>query len=111
MKVMWDGRMDYSALHHEHHVDLNGVLDLQLVDLRSRAMRNEGKEGRLKRLRGCVASRFLEDEKTKKKYAMLTKLSGLVPAIKEHKPAEYERYQKIKGVQKALSFLPHELQV
>lgn len=34
-KIVFDGRMDYAALYHEHGVELVGVLDLQLAAIQS----------------------------------------------------------------------------
>uniref|UniRef100_A0A0W0GAY2 3'-5' exonuclease domain-containing protein n=1 Tax=Moniliophthora roreri TaxID=221103 RepID=A0A0W0GAY2_MONRR len=53
-KVVFDGRMDYSALFHEKSVDTKKVLDMQLADVRSRIVRGEDQEGRLERLRGFI---------------------------------------------------------
>ncbi|KAJ3991437.1 ribonuclease H-like domain-containing protein, partial [Lentinula boryana] len=36
IKILYDGRMDFCALYHTYHIDLDPVLDLQLVDIRSR---------------------------------------------------------------------------
>ena len=40
-KVVFDGRMDFSALYHEQNVEVQNVLDLQLVDIDSRVIRGE----------------------------------------------------------------------
>ncbi|KAJ3737447.1 ribonuclease H-like domain-containing protein, partial [Lentinula guzmanii] len=39
LKILYDGRMDFSALYHSYHIDLDPVLDLQLVDICSRFAR------------------------------------------------------------------------
>ncbi|KAJ3742011.1 ribonuclease H-like domain-containing protein [Lentinula detonsa] len=39
LKIFYDGRMDFSALYHTYHIDLDPVLDLQLVDICSRFAR------------------------------------------------------------------------
>lgn len=44
-KIVFDGRMDYSALYHEFGASLQGVLDLQLADIHSRSVRGEGESG------------------------------------------------------------------
>src|SRR5258706_8920154 len=41
-KIVFDGRMDFSALYHELGVELQNVVDLQLVDIMSRFARGEG---------------------------------------------------------------------
>ncbi|KAG6915174.1 hypothetical protein DXG01_012857 [Tephrocybe rancida] len=41
-KVVFDGRMDSSCLYHDHGVHLQNIVDLQLADIKSRAMRGEG---------------------------------------------------------------------
>lgn len=98
LKIVWDGRMDYSALHHELHVDLNNVLDLQLVDLRSRVIRGEGKEEHLNRLRdGCIMPSLLQREDTWHRYRNVQRVSSLLHSIKEHRPEGYQQFKKDRG--------------
>lgn len=90
--------MDYSALHHELHVDLNNVLDLQLVDLRSRVMRGEGKEQHLNRLRdGCVMPSLLQRDDVWYRYRNVQRVSSLLQSVKEHRPDGYEQFKKDRG--------------
>lgn len=101
LKIVWDGRMDYSALHHssELHVDLNHVLDLQLVDLHSRTVRGEGKDDHLKRLRdGCVLARLLDRNDAWWRYRNVRRVSSLLQAVKEHRPEGFERFKKDRGI-------------
>ncbi|KDQ61589.1 hypothetical protein JAAARDRAFT_704997 [Jaapia argillacea MUCL 33604] len=44
IKIVFDGRMDFSELFHRYNVELATVLDLQLVDVQSRVVRGEGME-------------------------------------------------------------------
>ncbi|KIY69413.1 hypothetical protein CYLTODRAFT_442664 [Cylindrobasidium torrendii FP15055 ss-10] len=53
LKLVWDGRQDFSELIHGHNVELRNVLDLQLADIISRIMRGLGHVDRMKRLKGC----------------------------------------------------------
>ncbi|KAL4247458.1 Ribonuclease H superfamily protein [Abortiporus biennis] len=39
LKIMFDGRKDFSEFYHGHGVHLRGVLDLQVADLSSRSLR------------------------------------------------------------------------
>ncbi|EIM90484.1 uncharacterized protein STEHIDRAFT_154302 [Stereum hirsutum FP-91666 SS1] len=97
LKIVWDGRMDYSALHHSSdlHVDLNHVLDLQVVDLHSRTVRGEGKADHLKRLRdGCVLARLLQRDDAWWRYRNVRRVSSLLQAVKEHRPEGFERFKK-----------------
>ncbi len=50
VKIVFDGRMDYSALWHEYNVPIVGVIDMQLADLHSRQARGERESKRLGRL-------------------------------------------------------------
>ena len=43
-KVVWDGRMDYSALYHDYGVRMRNVIDLQIVDILSRDSRDTPKQ-------------------------------------------------------------------
>lgn len=52
LKVVWDGRMDYLEILSTYGVALDGVLDLQVVEVASRmTVRGEGERDRLDRLR------------------------------------------------------------
>lgn len=101
LKIVWDGRMDYSALHHDPslRVDLKNVLDLQVVDLHSRTVRGEGKADHLKRLRdGCVLARLLQRDDAWWRYRNVRRVSSLLQAVKEHRPEGFERFKKDRGI-------------
>lgn len=52
LKIVWDGRMDYLEILTSFGVALDGVLDLQVVEVASRtSVRGEGDKDRLDRLR------------------------------------------------------------
>ena len=50
IKVVWDGRMDYSELFFGHNYSLDHTLDLQLIDVSTRALRGESDNSRLRRI-------------------------------------------------------------
>ncbi|KAG5652707.1 hypothetical protein H0H81_004020 [Sphagnurus paluster] len=52
VKFMFDGRMDYSALFHQHNVRLRRVIDLQLAHVHKRALRTQVQ--RLVGMRACA---------------------------------------------------------
>ena len=81
-KVVFDGRMDFSALYHELGVKLQNVLDLQLVDIMSRFARGEGWETQRKRLRSYLKT---DELKTRPQlYAQVHRLNSLDGCIAEH---------------------------
>lgn len=80
-KVVWDGRMDYVELLHGTDTRLAGVLDLQLVDVASRALRGETDYRRLGRL-GRLD--FPVSEVQKLQHEGLNGLSSLDSALRDH---------------------------
>ncbi|KAJ7258418.1 ribonuclease H-like domain-containing protein [Mycena haematopus] len=84
-KVVFDGRMDQSALYHEYGVTMQNVLDLQLADIKSRPRRGEkrGSKGQLDRLLRYVPR--AEIDAHMKLYGKVQRLVGLGEAIREHK--------------------------
>lgn len=57
LKVVWDGRMDYLEILSSYGIMLEGVLDLQVVEVASRtSVRGEGELDRLERLRRSYLS-------------------------------------------------------
>ncbi|KAI0092671.1 ribonuclease H-like domain-containing protein [Irpex rosettiformis] len=93
-KVVWDGRMDYSALCHNFGVRMQNVIDLQIVDILSRAERDTP-EQHLERFKGYIQKSILEKAEAKSRYAKLHRLSGLFQSVKEHKPSGYEQFDKV----------------
>jgi len=82
VKIMFDGRMDYSALYHGYGIALQNVLDLQLADLVYRMIWRESDEERLQRL-----SPFIPDfawRTDKQMYQNIFKLSGLKECVRLH---------------------------
>lgn len=53
-KVLWDGRMDDAELYFGYSCALEGVLDLQLVDILSRSLRGENNDRRISRMARSV---------------------------------------------------------
>lgn len=82
VKIMFDGRMDFSALYHEFGVHLRNVIDLQLVDIRSRQSRGETNVGRVRRLSSYLNARYIA--LSPGVYAPAVKLSGLSLCVEEH---------------------------
>ena len=92
LKIVFDGRMDFSALYHGHGVEIQGVLDLQLVDVASRC---ESPEAHLKRL-GNYLKRG-EINANKQMYVDVHKLSGLAECVREHTAADSSCVSKGQG--------------
>ncbi|KAJ3758067.1 ribonuclease H-like domain-containing protein [Lentinula raphanica] len=85
LKIVFDGRMDFSALYHGYSVELVNVLDLQLVDVASRFMRGEradctGKHR--KRLGGCFGYGVVGRERAV--FEKVHVLNGLGQCLVEH---------------------------
>lgn len=98
LKVVWDGRMDSSALHHYFRVNIRNVLDLQLVDIHSRELRGETIQQHVKRFIGGVDPRTLSNEnRAIQTYALVHRLSGLAQAVTEHQPSVGKQFKKIPG--------------
>ncbi|KAF8586115.1 hypothetical protein K439DRAFT_1288907, partial [Ramaria rubella] len=62
MKVVWDGRMDYSEIYHTYGTKFENTLDLQIVELTSRVTRGEGEAIRLRRLNSYFFSGYQSTE-------------------------------------------------
>lgn len=103
-KVLWDGRMDYSALYHGFGVRMRNVIDLQVVDILSRESRDTP-EQHLQRFSGYIRASLLRGSKSRQRYAGLHRLNSLLCAVKEHRPARYKQFKKDKG---KLEFLENE---
>ncbi|KAJ7916506.1 ribonuclease H-like domain-containing protein [Mycena leptocephala] len=83
-KVVFDGRMDQSALFHEYGVTMQNVVDLQLADIKSRHLRGEeeGSAEQMDRL-----SPYLQRSEVRANMQLYTKvqrLAGLRKALEEH---------------------------
>lgn len=95
LKVVWDGRMDSSALHHYFKVDLRNVLDLQLADVRSRALQEPTIQEHVKRFGGGVDPRTLSDENSAiYTYLHVDRLSSLFRAVEEHQPSVRDQHKR-----------------
>lgn len=81
-KIVFDGRMDFSALYHESDIELHNVVDMQLVDIKSRKPRGEKLDEQLKRLCGTFAPRELW--RNRGLYEQVHKLSSLERCLREH---------------------------
>jgi exonuclease 3'-5' domain-containing protein 1 len=94
-KVVFDGRMDQSALFHEYSVTMQNVVDLQLADVKSRRLRGEDEEEQIGRLSPYL--RRGEVRANVQLYAEVHKLAGLGQVLREHDLEVDEEEQKIKG--------------
>jgi hypothetical protein len=81
-KIVFDGRADFSAFYHEYGIELYNVIDVQLVDIKSRRARGEKSNEHLKRLCGAFAPR--EVWKNRDLYEQVHKLSSLGQCLREH---------------------------
>ncbi|KAJ6561971.1 ribonuclease H-like domain-containing protein [Mycena capillaripes] len=84
-KVLFDGRMDQSALYHECGVTMQNVLDLQLADIKSRPRRGEkrGSKEQLDRLLRYIPRSEIDAHR--ELYQKVQRLAGLGEAVREHK--------------------------
>jgi exonuclease 3'-5' domain-containing protein 1 len=82
-KIVFDGRMDFSALYHGRGITLHGVLDLQLVDVDSRRQRGEDEDEQLRRLSPYLHRREIFGQRNS--YTKVHKLCGLEQCLREHK--------------------------
>lgn len=74
--------MDYSALYHDHGVELHNVLDMQLADIVSRGLRGEQEAKRLERLWKYLGR--WEVEGKKERYRAVVKVNSMKDCLKEH---------------------------
>jgi len=81
-KIVFDGRGDFSACYHEYGIELYNVIDMQLVDIKSRKACGEKTDEQLKRLCGAFAPR--EVWKNRDLYEQVHKLSSLEKCLREH---------------------------
>ena len=82
VKVMFDGRMDWSELYHRHNIQVSHVLDLQLADVESRKKRGENLNAQLHRL-GSFCNRY-DMQSQSNCYGAIHRLNGLGFCMKEH---------------------------
>jgi exonuclease 3'-5' domain-containing protein 1 len=82
-KVVFDGRMDFCALYFEYNTRIENVLDLQLADVQSRALRGESTYNQQSRLIGYL----LRSEVTgwrRGRYEQVQMLAGIARCLKDH---------------------------
>ncbi|KAJ7916258.1 ribonuclease H-like domain-containing protein [Mycena leptocephala] len=94
-KVVFDGRMDQSALFHEYSITMQNVVDLQLADVKSRRLRGEDEEEQIGRLSPYL--RRGEVRANVQLYTEVHKLAGLGQVLREHDLEVDEEEQKIKA--------------
>jgi len=82
IKVVWDGRMDWSELYHGYGVDTAGLRDLQIADIVSREER-EPEERQILRLGGLIPykERIINNREA---YRLIHRLNSLDSAAREH---------------------------
>ncbi|KAJ7664844.1 ribonuclease H-like domain-containing protein, partial [Mycena rosella] len=84
-KVVFDARMDQSALFHDHgRVEMQNLVDLQLADIKSRARRGEDAQSveQLARLTPYLPPNEVNSHAPL--YGVVQKLSRLTQAVEEH---------------------------
>ena len=81
-KVLFDGRMDYSAIYHSYCVELKNVLDVQLVDVSSRHTKGEGQAAQFRRLQRYLP--YINIYSNMEAYQQVHKLSSLNECLEEH---------------------------
>ncbi|EKM51747.1 uncharacterized protein PHACADRAFT_127582 [Phanerochaete carnosa HHB-10118-sp] len=82
-KIVFDGRMDWSELYHRYGgVELAPVLDLQLADVESRAVRGGGEDEQLARLSPYCHRNEVQSQRNS--YRLVHRLSGLSGCLAEH---------------------------
>ncbi|KAJ7036763.1 ribonuclease H-like domain-containing protein [Mycena alexandri] len=109
-KVVFDGRMDQTALFYDHGgICLQNVVDLQLADIKSRVLRgeNEGSLEQLMRLSPYLLQS--EVQKNPQLYHKVQKLPGLEQTVREHGVAAGVEELTIKGRFKHTSWLRRPL--
>jgi len=82
VKIMFDGRMDYSELFHGYNTPIRNVFDLQLADICSRPQRGEGLYNQLRRLSPYL-NRW-EITRQRDSYMQVQKIPGLQQCLREH---------------------------
>ncbi|KAF9020187.1 hypothetical protein BDZ89DRAFT_279117 [Hymenopellis radicata] len=75
-KIMFDGRMDYAALFHEHGVELQNVLDLQLAEVSCRTVSASENQRKVARYL-AYQNAFRQSTSSGVNYAKLRMLAGL----------------------------------
>ncbi|KNZ78887.1 hypothetical protein J132_09133 [Termitomyces sp. J132] len=88
-KVVYDGRKDFSCLFHDRRVEIRNVIDLQLVDIKSREIRGENDADRLLRL-GQVVPKW-ELARNSHLYRNVHKLCGMNRSAEEHLGLKVEK--------------------
>ena len=81
-KIVFDGRMDFSEVHHGWSASLCGILDLQLADVDSRHQRGEDEEDQFSRLSPYLHRREISGQLGS--YSAVHKLCGLEQCAKDH---------------------------
>ncbi|KAJ3927502.1 MAG: ribonuclease H-like domain-containing protein [Lentinula lateritia] len=84
LKILYDGRMDFSALYHGYNVELVNVIDLELVDIKSRFTRGETPEKHKQRLMRCFSYKQVNNVRYAYKYEDVHVFQGLGSCLIEH---------------------------
>lgn len=92
LKIVFDGRMGFSSLYHEYGVEIQGILDLQLVDV---ASRRESPEEHLERLGKYL--KHGEINANERMYVDVHRLRGLAECVREHTAANPPDVSKGQG--------------
>ncbi|GAW01746.1 3 -5 exonuclease and kh-i domain-containing protein [Lentinula edodes] len=84
LKILYDGRMDFSALYHGYNMELVNVIDLELVDIKSRFTRGETPEKHKQRLMRCFSYKQVNNVRSAYKYKDVHVFQGLGSCLIEH---------------------------
>ncbi|KZS87955.1 hypothetical protein SISNIDRAFT_279833 [Sistotremastrum niveocremeum HHB9708] len=84
LKVVFDGRQDFSELWHGEGVELKNVIDLQLADITSRSLRGEGQREQLQRLGRYLKRDEVNRPDRRSRYTRIHKVCGLEACVREH---------------------------
>ncbi|EIN13050.1 hypothetical protein PUNSTDRAFT_131272 [Punctularia strigosozonata HHB-11173 SS5] len=82
-KLVWDGRMDFIEIWSVYGIPLNGVLDLQIVEVVSRVLAGEDDNQRLGRMARMLGAKEVFRGKTRWKYDDIHRLCGMNECVKQ----------------------------
>lgn len=83
LKIVWDGRMDYNELFFAHGTTIEHVLDLQIVEIVSRAIRGEDENRRLSRLKRYFKPSAIREDQSQ--FLDLQIVIGMQQCLRDHR--------------------------
>ncbi|KIJ53721.1 hypothetical protein M422DRAFT_25525 [Sphaerobolus stellatus SS14] len=99
IKVMWDGRMDFTEIYHTYGTTIENVLDLQIAEIMSRGRRGETERKRMERLATFFRLKALQD--APEEYEQIQVVLGMQRCLEEHRlirTPEEAKDPQMKGV-------------